>query len=173
MFNIEYRISTKADGQFIGEMGYYKMICNLNYYGDIFPEDLEDIMGTEYLYDFMRDIVIILKELHDKYYVALSNIESYNLWVEFEKKQNDISISLTHADKPDGAKKIEFEIFNRKENETLWRNEKVDFNDFKEQIIASAKEYVKEVKSNNGYKILSGIDELEYMINQIEGENGL
>ncbi len=168
MFNIEYRISQESDSKFIGEMGYYKMICNSNYYGDIFPKELEDVMGTEYLYDFMRDMLMVVNELKIKKYVALNNIESYNLWVEFRRQEKNVLISLVYADKPDGTLNIEFELLNKNYDEKLWKEEKFDYNDFKNKVLLVVKEYVRDVQSKNVSQSIKEIEILTCMIKELE-----
>lgn len=165
MFEIEYRIAEKMIGYFIGEEGYYKIHCNEKTYGDIYPEELEEIMGTEYLYDWFEDMLKIAIELHDRRYIVLSEIESYNLWIEFERKGEDLFVSLAYADKPDGSKEIEYELFNQYYDESLWKNERIDFEAFKLEVVRKSTEYSQEIKRRN--RNLK-FEELDSLIKELE-----
>ena len=154
MFKIEYKISSIDYTDFIGDKGYYKMHCNENTYGDIFSNDLESIMGTNYLYDWVEDITKVTLKLQEVNYVALSDIESYNLWIEFYKDDEDLYISLVNADKPDGTESIAYELFNKSYSEDLWTEEKIKFVEFKKEIVRVVGKYVEDVKVCNADKIV-------------------
>lgn len=149
MFKIEYKISKTDYDDFVGEKGYYKMFCNENVYGEIFPDELEKIMGTEYLYDWFEDMVKIALALHDVRYIALSNIESYNLWVEFVRHEDVLSISLVNADKPNGIGSVAYELLNRKDDKNLWKDEVVSFMEFKQELVRVVTDYLENIKTCN------------------------
>jgi len=149
MFKIEYKISRTDYDDFVGEKGYYKIFCNENAYGEIFSDELEEIMGTEYLYDWFEDMVKIALELHNVSYIVLSNIESYNLWIEFIRNEDILSVSLVNADKPDGTGSVAYELFNKCDDKNLWKDEEVSFTEFKKELVRVVTDYIKDVKTYN------------------------
>jgi len=158
MFEIKYRLSAKEYETLYGDKGYYQMCYNDNSYGEIYAEEIEEVMGTTYLYDWLKDMVQIAIELHSKKYVALSNIESHNQWIEFEKDNNNLYIRIVTADKPNGVGFIVYKLSNRKYEESNGSNSHVSFAEFKKEIITKCNSYILDIseinhKSNNKQKI--------------------
>lgn len=149
MFTLEYKISKRNYNDFIGEMGYYQIKCNDKIYGDIYPDELEDIMGTEYLYDWFEKLLKITIELNEKEYVALDEIESPTVWLEFEKQQNKILISVVKSEKQSGVGFIVYSLREKSYVENSLREEKVVYKDFIKEILIKSNKYLNEVKQLN------------------------
>lgn len=86
MFTLDYRIVHSEYDDFIGENGFLQIKCNECKYGEMYPKELETIMDKVSLYDWFDRLVRVVKNLLTKDYVALSDVESYNTWIEFHKK---------------------------------------------------------------------------------------
>ena len=149
MFIIEYKISKRSYNDFIGEMGYYQIKCNDKIYGDIYPDELEDIMGTEYLYDWFEKLLKITIELNEKDYVALDEIESPTVWLEFEKQQNKILISVVKSEKQSGVGFIVYSLKEKHYDENLLNKEEVIYKEFIWEILVKSNEYLQELKQLN------------------------
>lgn len=165
MFEISYRVVSNDDDDFFGENGFFRISCNNYTYGEIYPKEIEDVMGQDSLYDWFERLIRVAKYLHLRNYVVLSDIESYNVWLEFEKIGEDISISIVNADKPGGAQDIEFELRDRRPGE--WENQNVNFQQFKEEIVEKGKAYLKEISIKSRHSLLNlleqQIEELQKM----------
>ena len=149
MFTIKYKVSKQRYNNFIGEMGYYQIKCNDKLYGDIYPYELEDIMGIEYLYDWFEDLLQIAIELNERDYIALNNIESNNIWLEFTKQQNKILISVVKSEKKNGIGFIAYNLQEKSYVEKSLKEEKVEYKDFIMEILIKSNKYLNEVKQLN------------------------
>ena len=149
MFTIKYKVSKQRYNDFIGEMGYYQIKCNDKLYGEIYPDELEDIMGTEYLYDWFEELLQIAIELNERDYIALNNIESNNRWLEFAKQQNEILISVVKSEKQNGVGFIVYNLQEKSYDENLLKEEKVIYKDFIREILIKSNKYLNEVKQLN------------------------
>lgn len=169
MFRIEYKISKQSYNNFIGEKGYYQMICNNKVYGDIFPDNLESIMGTEYLYDWFEDMIQVAIELNNRNYIALSNIESHNLWIEFVKKDEQIHIGLVKSEKKDGIGFIVYELKNKSYEKVQWKDEIVSYSELISELIYKCSCYLDEIESlNYGVNRIKKIKELQILKSELE-----
>ena len=97
MFTLDYRIVHSEYDDFVGENGFLQIKCNECKYGEMYPKELETIMDKVSLYDWFDRLVRVVKNLLTKDYVALSDVESYNTWIEFHKKNEEIIISMPNS----------------------------------------------------------------------------
>jgi len=157
MFKIDYRIAKNDYDEFIGDKGYYKMSCNKNIFGEFYPEELEEVMGTEYLFLWFEDMMKVALALHDNNYVALRYIESH-VWIEFVRSEDSLSISLVYSDDPNVTDFIVYEPPNKRDMESLWKDEIVSFTEFRQELIRVVAIYADEIKNNNldKYSLLQG-----------------
>lgn len=175
MFEIKYRLSEKQYETLHGDKGYYQMFFNENSYGEMYPEEIEEIMGTAYLYDWLKDMVQVATELHSKKYVALSNIESYNEWIEFERVNKNLYIRIVTADKPNGIGIIVYDLINRESKDSNGYNSHISFVEFKKEIITKCSSYIQNISeknytSDNKQKI-SILSEMLNQLKNIEDDN--
>ena len=78
MFKINYRIVHSRYDDFIGQHGFFQIICNGNKYGEMYSKEIETIMDKVSLYDWFERLARVINILNIKEYVVLSDIESYN-----------------------------------------------------------------------------------------------
>ncbi|MEE1306241.1 MAG: hypothetical protein U0K68_14020 [Agathobacter sp.] len=147
MFTLDYRIVHSEYDDFIGENGFLQIKCNECKYGEMYPKELEMIMDKVSLYDWFDRLVRVVKNLLTRDYVVLSDVESYNTWIEFHKINEEIVISIVKAEKEQGSRDIEFEL--RESIAGEWADQVINFIQFKTEIIEKAREYIQIIIANN------------------------
>ncbi len=141
MFKLDYRIVHSEYDDFIGQNGFLQIKCNDCKYGEIYPKELETIMDKVSLYDWFERLVRVLKNLMTKDYVALSDVESYNTWIEFfRKNEEEVEISIVKAEKEQGSRDIEFLLKEPIEGE--WAHQIISYNQLKAEIIKNVGQYI-------------------------------
>lgn len=153
MFELDYRIVHNEYDDFAGQHGFFQIRCNNYIYGEIYPEEIEGIMDKVSLYDWFERLAKVIKGLLTKDYVALSDVESYNTWIVFQKKNDEVIISIVKAKKEQGSHDIE--SFVRDPEAGEWMNQVIDFEQLKREVIEKGKEYVNSIllanKENNSF----------------------
>lgn len=152
MFELLYKVVKSKDDDFIGENGSFKLIVNEYNYGEIYSDELDDIMEKDSIYDWMERLCRVIKELDVNKKVYLSDVESYNTWLEFEIVDNSIFINEIKAPKENGSKYLELYLDNIYEKK--WNNPKVEYKDFRNEIIVKLKEYRNFIVRNNRDNVL-------------------
>lgn len=149
MFKIEYRIViSEFEDDIFGKNGFIKFSNNSHSYGDIYPKEIEQHMGVESIYYWLTYFMQAAIELEDKNYVLISDIESYNTWLEIERRTDIIYTSVIHADKPVGTTAVEFSpVPNIKY--TDWKRQDTSFMQFKREVMENAKKYYTEISELN------------------------
>lgn len=151
MFKLEYRIVSSEYDDFIGQNGFLQIECNRCKYGEMYPKELEEVMDKVSLYDWFERLLRVLKNLMEKDYVVLSDLESYNTWIEFQKKKKEVVISIVKAEKEQGSHDIEFNLKAPLAGE--WVNQVISYRQLKNEIIEKAGEYVEFIISSNTKKL--------------------
>lgn len=163
---MNYRIVLYDYDDFAGQNGFLQVKCNGFAYGEIYAEEIEKYIFPDSLYDWMERFVRVCICLMTEVYVVLSDVESYNTWIEFKKRGDKLSISLIEAKKEEGTHDIEFHLDDRRPGE--WTDQIIDFQQFKGEIIQKGKAYLKTAlryDPENAYlnKLKDEIEELEAM----------
>ncbi|WP_312061064.1 hypothetical protein [Anaerotignum sp.] len=152
MFKIEFKIVSSEYDDFVGQNGFFKISCNDFSYGEIFSEELEQIMDKVSVLDWIERLIKVLEHLKNSDYVALSDTESYNTWIEFKKLDDQLVVSIRQAQKEDGSRDIEYKLNNATEGD--WKNQIVSFQEVKDEVITKAQDYLAYVYSKNENKEL-------------------
>lgn len=149
MFKIEYRIViSEFEDDISGQDGFIKFSNNNCKYGDIYPKEIEQYMGVESIYHWLIYFMQAIIELKNNNYILISDIESYNTWIEIEQKDDTIYTSIIHADKPVGTTALEFApVPNIKY--TDWKREETSFMQFKTEVIENVEKYFNEIYNLN------------------------
>ena len=147
MFKINYRIVHSEYDDFIGQHGFFQIECNGYKYGEIYPKDLEAVMDKVPLYDWFERLVRVVKSLITKNYIALSDVESYNTWIEFYKKKENVAISVVKAEKMQGSQDIEFYL--RDPIAGKWTDQIVSFRQLKREVVEKASKYIEIINISN------------------------
>ena len=147
MFELNYRIVHSEYDDFIGQNGFFQIKCNERIYGEIYPKELETIMDKVSLYDWFERLARVIKYLMTKDYVALSDVESYNTWIEFRKKNEEVIVSIVKAEKKEGSHDIEFVLKDPIAGE--WEKQVIHYNQLKTEIIEKLGEYVECITISN------------------------
>ena len=82
-----------------------------------------------------------------KDYVVLSDVESYNTWIEFYRKNKEVVISIVKAEKKQGSRDIEFDLSNPIAGE--WTHQVINYRQLKAEIIKKTREYIGFIVANN------------------------
>lgn len=151
MFKINYRVVHSDYDDFVGQNGFLQIKCNDYIYGEIYPNEIEKIMDKVSLYNWFERLVKVLKYLDTKQYVALSDVESYNTWIEFQRNNAEVIISIVKADKEEGSHDIEFNL--KSPIAGQWGNQVICYNQLATEILQTAREYIDFVTKNNTEQI--------------------
>ena len=93
-----------------------------------------------------------------KDYVVLSDVESYNTWIEFRKKNEEVIISIVKAEKEAGSHDIEFNL--QKPIAGEWGKQVISYSELKTEISEKIKEYVEFITTcNPGNPEIDKLDE--------------
>lgn len=147
MFELLYKVVKSKDDDFIGENGFFKLIVNEYNYGEIYSDELDDIMEKDSIYDWMERLCRVIKELDVNKKVYLSDVESYNTWLEFEIVDESILINEVKSLKEKGSKDLEYHLENFIKKE--WNNPKVKYKEFRSEITAKLNDYRNYIIKNN------------------------
>ncbi len=156
MFEIIYKIVLREYDDFAGQNGFLQIKFNDCYYGEMFPEGLYDIMDNVCLYNWLERFVRVYKHLQTNDYVVLSDVDSFNTWIEFRRKDNEVIVSIVNAEKKDGSKDIELDLVNLVAGR--WINQVISYDEFQNEIYIKVGEYIKYITENN--KEYDGFDDL-------------
>lgn len=163
MFELDYRIVSSEYDDFVGQHGFFQIKCNGYSYGEIYPREIEMHMDKISLYDWFERLAKVIKNLMVKEYVVLSDVESYNTWIEFKRKNEEVVISIVKAKKEQGTHDIEFELKEIESGE--WTNQVIHFNQFKDEIIMKGREYIQNILFYNTENML--IDKIKQVFEEI------
>lgn len=163
MFELNYRIVHTEYDDFKGQHGFFIIKCNEHIYGEMYPKEIEEIMDKVSLYNWFERLIRVIQVLNTETYVALSDVESYNTWIEFQKRNEQVIISIVTAEKPQGSSDIELGLKEPIAGE--WINQTVDFDQFKTEIIEKAQKYMDYIFTNNSetvelYKIKTDLQKI-------------
>lgn len=163
MFDLEYRIVRSEYDDFAGQHGFLKIMCNGYSYGEMYPKEIEEIMDKVSLYNWFERLAKVIKNLMTKDYVALSDVESFNTWIVFQKENEKVIISIVKAKKEQGSHDIEFHLKDTDSGE--WENQVINFYQLKSKIIEKGKEYVGNIDKEYTANILT--DKLKKVFDEI------
>lgn len=152
MFELLYKVVKSKDDDFIGKNGFFKLIVNEYNYGEIYSDELDDIMEKDSIYDWMERLCRVIKELKINKKVYLSDVELYNTWLEFEIVDNSILINEVKSLKEKGSKDLEYHLENFIKKE--WNNPKVKYIEFRSEITAKLNDYRNFIIKNNTNNIM-------------------
>ncbi len=133
MFELDYRIVHSEYDDFAGQHGFFQIKCNNCIYGEMYPKKIEEFMDKVSIYDWFERLAKVIKNLMEKDYVALSDVESYNTWLVFQKRSEEVIISIVKARKEQGSHDIEFSLINPEAGE--WMGQIVGFEQLKQEIL--------------------------------------
>ncbi|TFJ45401.1 hypothetical protein CKN80_06985 [Carnobacterium divergens] len=155
MFDIKYRIvdiEENDSDELEGNEGYFMLICNEHNYGEIFPPELDNIMGTVSIYWYFIYLLEIVDKLKSKKIAYLSDIDSYNTWIEFKLIDESVVISVGTGEQEDETGAIEY-IEPSNFSYSRWMNQTVDYDCFKNVILEKATNYSEELRNLNPSKL--------------------
>ena len=161
MFEVRYKIVPADYDDYAGENGYLQICVNEFQYGNIWPDELDGVMETLCLSDWMERLVRVCTLLETDNYVALSDVDSYDTWLEFRKIDQQISVSMARTSDKVGHGIIETEPLHVVAYD--WKDLTVPYEEFREELYRKAGEYIRYLKENNVEP-----DEFESLMNVYE-----
>lgn len=129
--------------------GFFALNFDGNYYGYYHDNPLkENEKGDELITNWFISLLEAYVELQLTNYVAVSDIDSFNTWLEFKKQGEMVSVSIVEAEKEDGSTEIRTKPF---ENYAYgrWNNIGLELEDFRTELINKASQYFEEIVSIN------------------------
>lgn len=163
MFELDYRIVHSEYDDFVGQHGFFQIKCNGYIYGEMYSREIEEVMDKVSLYDWFERLAKVIKNLMTKDYVALSDVESYNTWIVFEKRNEDVKISILKEEKEQGSHDIEFALGEPEAGE--WTDQTISFEQLKREVMEKGREYIKYILSANKGNVL--VNKIEQEFNEI------
>lgn len=167
MFELDYRIIKNEYDDFIGQNGFFQIKCNEQKYGEIYPKELELVMDKVSLYDWFERLARVIECLQTRNYVVLSDVESYNTWIEFCRNNEDVIVSIVKADKEEGSRDIEFNLKAPITGE--WDKQVICYNQLKTEIMEKLKGYIEYVSRNN--KEIPEVKKMKEVLKHIQEYN--
>ena len=159
MFKIMYRIT--EDVQYINSLdketfdkesdfeGFFAMDFNGNLYGHYHENPLGEYeKGWALITNWFTSLLKAYLALESLGYVAVSDIESYNTWIELKVGSQVLIASIIEAEKEDGMNEIRTEPF-ESYNYGEWYNIPINLKDFKNELVERASQYLGEIAKVN------------------------
>lgn len=161
MFEIQYKIVSADNDDYVGENGFLQIRAGDFAFGEIWSDELDDIMPTESLCDWMERLVRVCKYLETEDYIALSIVDFFDDWLEFRREGETVFVGEIHAPKKVGTMDIEREQLQVTSCE--WKDQPVSYKELCDEVYRKAGEYIRYLKENNEDE-----DGFECLLNEYE-----
>lgn len=155
MFSIKYRITQDIkDIQSLSVeefekddiAGFIKLQFNENSYG--YYHDTENTWGEEYLTKWFEYLVETIQTLNTSNYVAISDTESYNSWIEITRQDKYITVNNVYAEKIGLGAIVTSKLKNVKYAK-CWKETVLPLNEFKKEVQYELSKYIDEITKIN------------------------
>lgn len=162
MFEIKYKIiDSNGEEEIHGLEGFFQIKCNDKVYGEFYPLELEGIMDSVSIYNWFERMLRVEKGLNETPNLFLSDVESFNLWIQFNRIESRLIISLVESDKLSGSTDIEKDI---QISYGDWCGEEVEFAQFRREVLEKAGQYINSLKELNqhfsNYELIEKLEKL-------------
>ena len=132
--------------------GLFEMVANNKSYG--IYDEREEIRKCPGLFEnlpfWFEHLTAIVKKIKKHGYALLNEIESYNTWIEFIYKENDIELSIIRVEKWNECGLLSFERILPPEIEYgEWKKERITFDEFSNEVINAADRFLRTIYSIN------------------------
>ncbi len=160
MFQIKYRIieDMKALKQWDASTfdkesdleGFFQLQFDDKHYGYFHDRELRDgEVGFDLITHWFEMLIKVYLALETSKYVALSDIESFNTWLEFKRTNNQtLEVSIIECDKSNIVEAIVTRCF-EEYTYSDWKNMSILLEDFKEEILNKSNLYIDEIRNIN------------------------
>ena len=132
--------------------GLFEIVVNEKGYGDYSEEERIRKCTTLYVYLswWFEQLTAIVKKIKKHGYALLNEVESYNTWIEFIYKENFIELSIIRVENCTEGPYFSFEDILPSEREYgEWKKEKVSFEEFSNEVIKTAENFLHTIYSIN------------------------
>ena len=158
--------------------GFFEININGNGYGYYHDKPLRPGEGeSELLSRWFTDLIMAYKELCSSGYVAISDIESYIIWIELKRVHDMVEISVIRAEKEDGTLSLrltpfeEFEYgnwYNAEQDELVQCTQTISLTEFYNELLNKASSYLDELRRINAKLLKSrNIAELVELVSDL------
>lgn len=156
MFKLNYRITDTIYeiknllNDDIHIEGFFEMRFTKNSYGYYHSNLLKDgERGIESITSWLERLLRASLVLLNSEYVAISDVESYNIWIEFQKNGDIVLVSVIEAEKEIGSSDLTISKFG--EVIYSWSNEKISFCEMVTELVNKTDNFINEVCCMNAY----------------------
>ena len=147
MISIDYKIVNNEFDDFWGENGFLSLKFNDLKYGDIYSDELNDLMDTVSVFNWFERLLKVYNYLYVNDQVYLSDVDSYNIWISFKKNNSFLTVDLVSLTKDSGTKDIEFFLQSYKTVSGFSRTLK--WNEFSTELLKKTGKYIDSLYKNN------------------------
>lgn len=147
MFQFNFRVVRREDDDFDGKNGFVELVFNEFKYGIIWPEEKEEFMERDYLYNWVVWMCKVAAALKDNDYVALNDIETMYIWLDFKRVNDIIRVRKIEADKWNGSRPVELKTGDI--HRIIWSTEGINYAEFINIIKGVASEFLDYLIENN------------------------
>ncbi|MBQ6025158.1 MAG: hypothetical protein IJL20_06075 [Lachnospiraceae bacterium] len=167
MFSINFKIINSEFDDFCGQNGFLSLNFNDYQYGEIYSDALNDIMDKVSIYNWIERLLKIFNVLYSKNHVFLSDVDSYNSWIYFEKKDFYLTVKILRCEKKPNTKDIVFSLEEDSVEEDA--TQVVKWKDFSSQLLSKTDEYINYICANNSdsYKFKDLIELHQIALNHL------
>lgn len=155
MFLINYKILEGQEDDYYGETGFFQLSCNGFTYGEVPPEEKENLIDIVDLYDWFGGILNVLGRIKAHHQIFLCDIESYDTWIKFELGKESLAISVVNAEKPIGTHGIEYKL--EKVINGSWSDQTVEYEQFRTEVIEKSKLFINDVLKRCSHELVLGL----------------
>ena len=160
MFEIKYRIvddlnilrnisTNEFDEEWTDIEGFFLLNFDGNVEGDFHENELrENETGHEMLTIWFSLLLQTVEHLHSNDYAALKVIETYGTWIEFQKRESFIVVSL--GQETEGGA-LNFLVTNQRQsfNFLYWKDVQITLEEFENEVKNKAIHYISELEKIN------------------------
>lgn len=154
MFKVNYRITDteyeikSLSSNDIHVEGFFEIIFNENSYGYYHNNLLNDgERGLESITSWFDKLLRASLTLLNTKYVAISDVESYNIWIEFQKNDDSVLVNIIEAEKANGSSDLSISIFD--EVKYTCPTETISFIELVIELVHKTELFINEVCSLN------------------------
>jgi len=149
--------------------GFFALNFNGNWYGYYHENELkEGEEGFDLITRWFEDLLKGYLKLEESDYVIISDIESYNTWLEFIRSDKGLKVSVMQNENKSGYDSVVTTIFENRTYSGL-KDITIAIAEFKTELIGKAKSYIKKVGEINPKFLTSKrISNLAVLIKKVE-----
>lgn len=151
--------------------GFFEMVFNNKSYGFYTKEPLsEKEFGGEYIDDWLDSLQKACIVLNFHSYVAISDVDSINSWIEFKKNTDENYLFVSNLCKEKSNEVFKITIDRLEEAKVLsWENEIIHYSEFLLEIIKKVEIFMEYLVSiNNNFKKSKIVKQMSFLNGELK-----